>query len=68
VKTGGSNMDKIVQRINELSRKQKSVGLSQEEMIEQKELRSKYIEAFKKSLKNQLDNITLVDGDDQIKH
>jgi len=61
-------MDKIVQRINELSRKQKSVGLSQEEMIEQKELRSKYIEAFKKSLKNQLDNITLVDGDDQIKH
>ncbi|MFD2612145.1 DUF896 domain-containing protein [Paenibacillus gansuensis] len=62
-------MDEIVLRINELSRKQKSVGLTPEEAAEQKELRAKYINAFKQSLRNQLDNITLVDGDDeQIKH
>lgn len=61
--------EKIVERINELSRKQKSEGLTPEELSEQKELRSQYIASFKTSLRNQLDNITIVDGDEeQVKH
>ncbi|ANE47870.1 hypothetical protein SY83_17995 [Paenibacillus swuensis] len=61
-------MDEIVARINELSRKQKKEGLTPEETAEQKQLRDQYINGFKRSLRNQLENITLVDGEDQIKH
>ena len=48
-------------RINELARKQRSVGLSEEEKIEQAQLRKEYIEAFKNSLRSQLDSIVIVD-------
>lgn len=48
-------------RINELARKQKSVGLSDDEKIEQANLRKEYIDAFKQSLKSQLDSIVIVD-------
>ena len=48
-------------RINELARKQISVGLSEEEKIEQAQLRKEYIEAFKNSLRSQLDSIVIVD-------
>ena len=43
-----------INRINELSRKQKSVGLTEEEKHEQYILRREYIESMKTSLKNQL--------------
>ncbi|MGI5959863.1 MAG: DUF896 domain-containing protein [Massiliimalia sp.] len=50
-------------RINELARKAKTVGLSEEEKAEQKALREEYIKAYRESLRSQLDNMVLVDPD-----
>ncbi len=54
---------KDIDRINELARKSKSEGLTDEEKAEQKALRIKYIEGFKESLVGQLDSITVVNPD-----
>lgn len=50
-----------INRINELARKSKTVGLTPEEAAEQQRLRREYIDAFKANLKSQLDNIEIVD-------
>ncbi len=50
-----------IERINELAKKSKEVGLSEEEKKEQKKLREIYIESFKANLRSQLDNIEIVD-------
>ena len=52
-----------INRINELSRKQKSVGLTEEEKQEQYVLRREYIESFKASLVSQLENTYIVEPD-----
>ena len=52
--------DKI-DRINELARKAKSEGLTDEEIVERDLLRREYIEAFKENLRAQLENIKFVD-------
>jgi uncharacterized protein YnzC (UPF0291/DUF896 family) len=52
--------DKI-KRINELARKQKSEGLTDEEKQEQAVLRREYIESYKRSLVAQLENTYIVD-------
>ena len=52
--------DKI-KRINELARKQKSEGLTDDEKAEQAELRREYIESYKRSLVAQLENTYVVD-------
>ena len=52
-----------IQRINELARKQKSVGLTEEEKLEQSQLRKQYIENFKTSLRLQLEAIEFVDDE-----
>lgn len=52
---------KKIDRINELARKQKSEGLTEEELAEQKLLRREYIDSFKASLISQLDSIYIVD-------
>nr|WP_309118506.1 DUF896 domain-containing protein [Paenibacillus sp.] len=54
-----------VQRINELARKQKSVGLTAEEKLEQAELRKQYIDNLKASLRQQLDSIEFVDDEEK---
>ena len=54
---------KDIDRINELARKSKTVGLTNEEKAEQKELRVKYINGFKESLESQLKGITVVEPD-----
>lgn len=54
---------KKIDRINELARKQKSEGLTEEETREQFALRREYIEAYKKSLISQLDNMYIVEPD-----
>lgn len=51
----------MIDRINELSRKKKAEGLTEEEVIEQKVLYKEYIAAFRANLKSQLDNIEFVD-------
>jgi len=48
-------------RINELARKQRTIGLTEEEKAEQEKLRREYIDAFKASLRSQLDSIVVVD-------
>lgn len=48
-------------RINELSKKSKSIGLTTEEAKEQSKLRSEYLEAFRKSMTNTLENVKVID-------
>lgn len=50
-----------IDRINELARKQRGEGLTQEERIEQANLRKEYVEGFKRSLVSQLENTYIVD-------
>lgn len=52
-----------IDRINELARKQKSEGLTEEEKKEQYELRREYIESYKQSLIAQLENTYIVEPD-----
>lgn len=52
-----------IDRINELAKKKKTEGLTEEEQAEQKALYQAYIDAFKANLKAQLDTIEIVDDD-----
>ncbi len=52
-----------INRINELARKQKSEGLTDEEKSEQLALRRAYIEAYKQSLMAQLENTYILEPD-----
>ncbi|MBO5725921.1 MAG: DUF896 domain-containing protein [Clostridia bacterium] len=55
--------DEKIQRINELARKQKAEGLTEEEKAEQYKLRREYIDSFKNSLIGQLENTYIVSPD-----
>ena len=48
-------------RISELSKKSKSEGLTAEEKVEQADLRTKYIEAFRSGFRDHLHTIKVVD-------
>ena len=65
-------MEKIIARINELSRKNKTVGLTAEELTERDELRRKYLDNFKRNFRNQLDTIKWAEDEEEnggtIKH
>lgn len=50
-----------IERINELARKAKTVGLTEEETAERALLRQEYVAAFRENLRAQLDNTYLVD-------
>lgn len=50
-------MEELIARINELSRKHKTVGLTEAETEERAQLRRKYLEVFKGNFRNQLDSI-----------
>ena len=50
-----------ISRINELSRKAKTVGLTEEEKTEQQALRKEYIAEWKLGLQQTLDNTYVVD-------
>ena len=50
-----------VKRINELAKKNKTEGLTPEELAERDALRKLYIESFRANLRAQLDNIRFVD-------
>ena len=52
-----------IERINALARKQREVGLTEEEKTEQATLRRLYIDSFKESLEGQLASITVVEKD-----
>lgn len=57
-----------IKRINELYRKQKTLGLSFEEKQEQQNLRREYIAAVRKNLKSQLDRIDMVQEDGTVEN
>lgn len=60
-------MDELkIARINELYHKSKSVGLSDDEKKEQQILRREYIEAVRRNLSSQLDNISILEKDGSI--
>ncbi len=50
-----------LKRINELAKKQREVGLTEEEKAEQAILRREYIDSVVGSLKTELDNTYIVD-------
>lgn len=55
-----------IQRINELYKKSKTVGLTEEEKKEQKVLRREYVDSFKRNLRGQLNNISIQEKDGSI--
>lgn len=55
-----------IQRINELARKSKSEGLSEDEKAEQQALRREFIDDFKRNLRSNLDNISIKEEDGSI--
>lgn len=50
-----------VLRINELAKKARESGLTEEEKLEQAELRRQYIDSMRMSLASQLENTYIVD-------
>jgi len=58
------DMDKLIARINELAKKNKTVGLTPAEQTERAELRAKYLTVFKSNFKQQLDSIKYDDEDE----
>ena len=58
--------EKTIARINELARKSKSEGLTEAELQEQAKLRKEFIEAFRRNLRAQLDNIDIKEADGSI--
>ena len=57
-----------IQRINELYRKSQAEGLSEADKKEQDLLRKEYIANVKKNLRNQLNNIDMVNDDGSVEN
>lgn len=53
-----------IQRINELAKKSKTVGLTDEEKEEQAKLRKEYVQSVVGNLRAQLDNTYVLDKDE----
>ena len=53
----------MIDRINQLAKKKREEGITEEEAAEQKVLYREYIDAFKANLKAQLEMIEVVDDD-----
>ena len=51
----------LLARINELARKKRTVGLTEEELAEQKELYKIYLAAIREQMTSLLDSIEFVD-------
>lgn len=54
-------IDPKILRINELSKKSKAEGLTEQEKEEQARLRKEYVAGFRQGLENTLGNVVLVD-------
>ncbi|WP_373231527.1 DUF896 domain-containing protein [Cohnella sp.] len=61
-------MDKLISRINELSRKNKAEGLNEAELKERDLLRRQYIAIFKQNFRQELDRIEFTDEEPPLKH
>jgi len=61
------NEEKI-KRINELYKKSKNEGLTEEEKNEQTALRKEYLESIRKNIRASLDNVSVVEPDGSVTH
>ena len=59
-------LEEKIKRINELYRNSKAEGLTDAERMEQKVLRAEYVDAFKRNLRSQLNNIDIKELDGSI--
>ena len=57
------DINEVIARINELAKKAKTEGLTEEEIAERDKLRRIYIDNVKASLVGQLDNTYIVEPD-----
>lgn len=57
------SIDEVIARINELAKKAKTEGLTEEELAERDKLRRMYIDNVKASLVGHLENTYIVDPD-----
>ena len=57
-----------IARINELYKKSKAEGLSEEEKKEQALLRQEYVASVKANLRNQLNNIDMMNADGSVEN
>ena len=57
------NINEVIARINELAAKNKTVGLTEEELVERDKLRRMYIDNVTGNLKGQLDNTYILRPD-----
>ena len=60
--------DEKIARINELYKKSKSEGLSEEEKKEQTLLRQEFVASVKSNLRSQLNNIDMVNEDGSVEN
>ena len=57
------DMNAVIARINELAAKNKTEGLTDEELAERDKLRRIYIDSYKQNLEAQLENTYIVQPD-----
>lgn len=62
------SIEEITKRVNELYHKSKNEGLTEAELLEQKEVREAYIANVRNNLKGQLDNIDIENEDGTIEN
>lgn len=55
------DIDALIQRINELARKNNSEGLTEDEKLERAHLREVYLQNVRRNFRQQLDSIEIVD-------
>lgn len=60
------DLEQQIKRINELYHKSQSVGLSEDEKLEQAKLRATYIANIRANLRSQLDNVSIQEADGSI--
>ena len=56
-------MKEVIARINQLAAKNKTLGLTNEELVERDKLRRIYIDSYKQNLVAQLENTYIVQPD-----
>lgn len=59
-------MDLNIDRINELYNKSQTVGLTEDEKAEQKNLRNEYIKAIRQNMRGTLERVSFVNPDGSI--
>lgn len=55
--------EELLNRINELARKSRTEGLTEQEKAEQTQLRQQYIKAFRQGFENTMSNVYIMDKD-----